>query len=131
VVVKPPTDTVRLPLIELPTYFRIPGGLYPGVLNMPPSDHDSAARASRNRIRALDVNGDESPFGKFVMISIGMGNTSEEWCSKGSGPPCTSWSFMGRVAADPSVNHYTMVVVNGAADGQDAPSWSWPTAPNK
>ena len=76
------------------------------------------------------MNGDESPFGKFVLISIGMSNASEEWCSKSSGPPCTSWSFMGRVAADPTVNRYSMVVVNGAAADQDAPAWTSATSPN-
>ncbi|HEX9310958.1 MAG TPA: hypothetical protein VF887_09100 [Gemmatimonadaceae bacterium] len=130
VVVAAPTDTVRLPLTELPTYFGIAGGLYPGTSNLPPAIQDSAARASRNRVRALDVNGDESPFGKFVLISIGMSNTSEEWCSKSSGPPCTAWSFMGRAVADPTVNRYSMVVVNGAADGQDAPAWTSPSSPN-
>ncbi|MFL5584820.1 MAG: hypothetical protein ACJ78K_08155, partial [Gemmatimonadaceae bacterium] len=79
VVVAPPTDTVRLPLTELASYYGIAGGLYPATSNFIPPGHDSAARASRNRVRALDVNGDESPFGKYVLISIGMGNASEEW----------------------------------------------------
>ncbi|HMI46370.1 MAG TPA: hypothetical protein VK491_09425, partial [Gemmatimonadaceae bacterium] len=88
VVVLPPTDTVKIPLLDLPSYFKIRGGLYPNGVNQPPLDHDSAARAARNRIRALDVNGDESPFGKYVLISIGMSNTTQEWCSQTSGPPC-------------------------------------------
>ena len=37
---------------------------------------------------------------------------------------------MGRVALDPSVNHYTQVIVNGAADGQDATAWTSPSSPN-
>ncbi len=132
VVVGPPTDTVRIPLNDLATrtYFKNPGGLYPNGFNAPPPDHDSAARAHRNRIRALDVNGDESPFGRYVLISIGMGNASEEWCSKSGGPPCGSWTFMGRAASDPAVNHRSLVVVNGAPDGQDTPSWESPTSPN-
>jgi hypothetical protein len=128
VVVAPPSDTVKLPLTELGSYYKIAGGLYPGTNNLPPSDHDSAAKAARNRIRALDVNGDESPFGKFVLISIGMGNTTEEWCSNTSRPPCTAWSFMGRAALDPTVNRYTMVIVNGAADSLDAPAWTSATS---
>ena len=131
VVVGPPTDTARVPLTDLlaQTYYGYPGGLYPGGLNQAPPDHDSAARAWRNKIQPLDVNGDESPFGKFVLISIGMSNTTQEWCSQSSGPPCAAWTFMGKAAADPSVNHYTLVIVNGAADGQDAPAWTSASSP--
>src|SRR5205809_1896631 len=132
VVVLPPTDTVRIPLTDLltRTYYKNIGGLYPGGSNFPPPDHDSAARARRNAIKPLDVNGDESPFGKYVLVSIGSSNTTQEWCSKTSGPPCASWTFMGRAALDVNVNHYTLVVVNGAADGQAAPAWTSPSSPN-
>lgn len=130
VVILPPTDTIKIPLTDLPSYYKIRGGLYPNGVNQPPADHDSAARAARNRIRALDVNGDESPFGKFVLLSIGMSNTTQEWCSKTSGPPCAPWTFMGRAAADPAVNKYTLVIVNGAAEGQDAKAWTSPASPN-
>jgi len=132
VVVGPPTDTVRIPINDLSTrtYYKNQGGLYPAGSNQPPPDQDSAARARRNTIKALDVNGDESPFGKYVLLSIGMGNATEEWCSKGSGPPCTPHSFMGRAALDPTVNRYSLVIVNGAADGQDAPEWTTPKSPS-
>jgi len=132
VVVGPPTDTLKIPLTDLlaGTYYGKPGGLYPGGINQPPPDHDSAVRARRNAIKPLDVNGDESPFGKYVLISIGMSNTTQEWCSQNSGPPCAPWTFMGKAATDPSVNHYTLVIVNGAADGQDAPAWTSPASPN-
>ena len=130
VVVGPPTDTARIPLTDLPSYFGIRGGLYPNGLNQIPADHDSAARARRNRIRALDVNGDESPFGKYVLLSIGMSNATQEWCSKTSGPPCATHTLMGRAAADPSVNKNSLVIVNGAADGQDAAAWTTPSSPN-
>ncbi len=131
VVVGPPTDTVRVPLTDLltRTYYGNQGGLYPGGINQAPVDHDSAARARRNAIKPLDVNGDESPFGKYVLISIGMSNATQEWCSQSSGPPCAPWTLMGKAATDPSVNHYTLVIVNGAADGQDAPAWTSPTSP--
>src|SRR6202162_62952 len=132
VVVGPPTDTVKIPLTDLlaRTYYGNVGGLYPGGTNFPPPDHDSAARARRNAIKPLDVNGDESPFGKYVLISIGMSNTTQEWCSQNSGPPCSPWTFMGKAATDPSVNHYALVIVNGAADDQDAPAWTSPSSPN-
>jgi hypothetical protein len=127
-----PADTVKVPLIDLlgNTYHGHAGGLYPGGTNFPPADHDSVAKLRRNTIKPLDVNGDESPFGKFVLLSIGSSNTSREWCSSASGPPCSASSFMGRAAQDASVNHYTMVIVNGAAEGQDAAQWTSPTSPN-
>jgi hypothetical protein len=132
VVVGPPTDTVRTPLTDLlaRTYYGNVGGLYPGGMNQPPADHDSAARAARNAIKPLDVNGDESPFGKYVLLSIGSSNATQEWCSKSSSPPCGLWTFMGKAAADPGINHYTLVIVNGAADGQDAASWTSATSAN-
>jgi hypothetical protein len=104
--------------------------LYAGGANFPAAEHDSAARARRNQIKALDVNGDESPFGKYVLLAIGSSNVTQEWCSKSSAPPCSSWTFMGRAAADPLVNHYSMVIVNGAAPDQDAPEWTSATSPN-
>ena len=79
-------------------------------------------------IKALDVNGDESPFGKFVLLSIGGGNASEYWCSKTSRPPCSAGSFMGRAVVDPTVNRYSLVIVNGAADSLDAPLWTSATS---
>lgn len=127
----PPTDTLRIPLTDLGsrTYFRYVGGLYPGGGNQPSPAHDSAARARRNAIRPLDVNGDEDPFGKYVLISIGMGNVSQEWCSANSAPPCTAWSLMGRAATDPTVNRTALVIVNGAAESQDAAMWTSPNSP--
>ncbi|MDQ3673341.1 MAG: hypothetical protein M3365_03065 [Gemmatimonadota bacterium] len=127
----PPTDTLRIPLNDLAsrTYFGHVGGLYPGGVNLPPAAHDTAARARRNAIRPLDVNGDEDPFGKYVLISIGMSNTTQEWCSASSAPPCASWSLMGRASMDPTVNHTALVIVNGAADSQDAAMWTSPTSP--
>ena len=80
------------------------------------------------KIPLTDVNGDESPFGKYVLLSIGMSNATQEWCSQNSGPPCAPWTFMGKAATDPTINHYSLVIVNGAADGQDAPAWTSPSS---
>src|ERR1700680_2516614 len=130
VVVGPPTDTVKIPLTDLltRTYYGNTGGLYPGGINQPPADQDSVAKVRRTLIKPLDVNGDESPFGKYVLLSIGMSNATQEWCSQNSGPPCAPWTFMGKVATDLSINHYSLVIVNGAADGQDAPAWTSPAS---
>jgi hypothetical protein len=130
VVPESPTDTARVPLTDLlgGTYYGNAGGLYPGPSNQPPADHDSAARAYRNSIKPLDVNGDESPFGKYVLLAIGGSNATRALCSASSAPPCGLSTFMGKAAADPSINHYTLVIVNGAADSLDAPSWTAPTS---
>src|SRR5438094_8649205 len=37
---------------------------------------------------------------------------------------------MARTAADLTVNHYSLVVVNGATADQDAPAWTSPSSPN-
>ncbi|HEV7837424.1 MAG TPA: hypothetical protein VGO75_05085, partial [Gemmatimonadaceae bacterium] len=126
VVVGPPTDTMRIALTDLGqrTYYGHQGGIYPNGLNQPPPDHDSAVRAQRNRIRPLDVNGDESPFGKYVLLSIGNGTTSQEWCSASSAPPCGSWTFMGRAALDAAVNRASLVIVNGAESSDSSAGWA-------
>ena len=133
VVKGPPTDTAKVPLTDLltGTYFGNQGGLYPAGINQPPPDHDSAIKARRNQIKPLDVNGDESPFGKYVLLSIGRSNATQEWCSTATRPPCAAWSLMGRAAADPAVNHYTMVIVNGAdSSRKDVRAWTSATSPS-
>jgi hypothetical protein len=112
------------------TYRTLQGGLYPGGSNVIPADHEAAGIARRNMVRSLDVNGNPSASGKYVLISIGMSNTTEEWCSASSAPPCDSWTFIGRAISDPSVNHSSLVIVNGAAGGQDATAWMSPVAAN-
>ena len=132
VVVGPPTDTLRIPLTDLGarTYFGHQGGLYPGGVNLMPGVHDSVVRARRNTIKPLDVNGDESPFGRYVLLSIGGSTATEVWCSATSGPPCAAWSVMGKAAADPGINRSLLVIVNGAADSLDASTWTSPASPN-
>lgn len=122
----PAGDKTRVALTDLGTgtYLGFPGGLYPGGLNTPPSDHQNAGIAHRNSIRPLDINGNPAANGKYVLISIGMSNTTQEWCSQGSGLPCDSWTLMGRAATDAAVNKTTLVLVNGAAGGQDAEAWT-------
>ena len=128
----PKADTTRIALTDLGanTYRGFQGGLYPGGANTVPADHVAAGIARRNSIRPLDVNGVPSASGRYVLISIGMSNTTQEWCSTSSAPPCNSWTFSGRAVADPAVNHSSLVIVNGAAGGQDAVTWASPAAAN-
>jgi hypothetical protein len=64
-----------------------------------------------------------------VLISIGMSNTTQEFCAASPMPPCASWSFMAQAAADPTVNHSTLAIMNGARGGQVSSSWMSVTSP--
>ena len=123
---------LAIPLNDLGNgmYLGFPGGLYENGTNVAPSDHLAAGLAHAARVRPLDANGNPSPNGKIVMISVGMSNTTQEFCAAGNPAPCNAWSFIGQAAADPAVNHSTLVLVNGASGGQDAKTWDSPSAAN-
>src|SRR5688500_9800461 len=92
------------------------GGLYPNGSNAIPAAHASVglARAAgvvpRNATGAPDASG-----GKYVMLSIGMSNTTQEFST-----------FMTQAAGDARVNHTTLRLVDGAAGGQTAGTWDSP-----
>ena len=123
---------LAIPLNDLgnSTYHGFSGGLYEHGTNVAPSDHLAAGLAHAARVRPLDVSGNPSPNGKIVMVSVGMSNTTQEFCAAGNPAPCNSWTFVGQATADPGVNHSTLVLVNGASGGQDAKTWDAPTASN-
>ena len=106
------------------------GGLYEHGANVPPADHEAIGLAQAALVRPLDHNGNPSPNGKIVMVSVGMSNTTQEFCAAGNPSPCTSWSFVGQATADPAVNHTTLVLINGAKGGQAADSWESPAQPD-
>ena len=120
-----------IPLTDLGrrTYLGFSGGLYPDGRNNVPVQHAQIGTERARSIRPLDAQGNPSPSGKYVLLSIGMSNTTQEFCSQAAAP-CTSWSFMGQALSDPSVNHATLAVVNGAAGGQAAETWDSPTDAN-
>lgn len=124
-------DTTKIPLTDMSSsdrYLGFPGGLYAGG-NSIPAAHLVAGVNSAKAIRPLDVNGVPNSGGRYVLLSIGMSNTTQEFCSAGSTLPCASWSFMGQLAADPAVNRTTLAIVNGARGGQAAPAWTSPASP--
>lgn len=125
-------DTVPVALTDLGTrtYKGFAGGLYPEGSNTPPLEHAAEGRARAGEIAPLDVNGEPSPAGKYVLLSIGMSNTTQEFCSGGAQLPCDPWTFMGRAASDPEVNQTTLGIVNGARGGQSAERWDSPDHPN-
>jgi hypothetical protein len=99
------------------------GGLYPGGSNSMPAAHFAQAMARATNMQPLNTAGQPDPNGKFVLISIGMSNTSQEWCGHDSSLSPTSYSLMGQAAAHPAVDHSSMVIFNGARGGQDASTW--------
>ena len=123
-------DTARVPLSDLRTgcYLGVQGGLYPNGSDAMPAAHRAAGLAAAARIRPLDTEGRPSASGRIVLLSIGMSNTTQEFCSDGGLPgTCQATSFVGQAGADPAVNHTTLVLVNGAAGGRTADSWTAPT----
>jgi hypothetical protein len=128
-----PAVPTRVPLSELGagSYKGFPGGLYPGGSNSAPAAHAAAGIARAQGIVPRDTAGTPSPSGSIVLLSIGMSNTTQEFCSGSSTTTsCTAWSFMGQAAADPAVNGTTLAIVNGARGGQDAQAWDAATDAN-
>lgn len=106
------------------------GGLYPGGANVPPGPHIREGRERAAAIEPLDVDGNPDPEGAYVFLSMGMSNTTQEFCSQPATEPCNPWTFMGKAAQHPQVNHTTLRIVNGAKAGQTADTWDSPTDAN-
>src|SRR6185295_5342636 len=81
-------------------------------------------------IRPLSPSGLPRSDGKVVLLSIGLSNTTQEFCSQGGAEPCNAWTFMGRAAADPRVDTTHLVIANGALGGQVTSTWDSPTDAN-
>jgi hypothetical protein len=123
----------RFPLDELVggSYMGFAGGLYTDS-NQPPCAHRAAGIAAARAIEPLDSSGKPSADGKIVLISIGMSNTTMEFCSQETWKPdmpCAAVSFMGQAAADSEVDHQKLVLVDGAFSAQVAAAWADPANP--
>ncbi len=106
------------------------GGLYPDGINEPPAAHAAMGVTQAGIIQPLDAAGSPNTTGRIVLISIGMSNTTQEFCSAGGGLPCDPWTFMGQAASNSLVNHSTLTIVNGAKGGQSASHWESSLDPN-
>src|SRR5688572_13662064 len=64
----------RIPLTDLGggTYYGFVGGLYEHGLNIMPPDHFAAGLAAAAAVQPLDIDGQPSPAGRVVMLSIGF-----------------------------------------------------------
>ena len=124
---------LAIPLPDLGTgkYLdQFEGGLYPNGSNVMPLDHRAAELRHMAAVQPLDRDGNPSAAGKIVLLSIGMSNTTQEFCAQGNPSPCSAWSFAGQAAADPAVNHRTLAIVNGARGGQTGDTWDAPSDAN-
>jgi len=95
-------------------YKGFQGGLYPNGSNVMPLEHTSAGLQIGQSIQPLDSSGNPSATGKYVLISVGMSNTSLEFSS-----------FMALANADPGKDSH-LVLVNGAQSGKTSDYWSNP-----
>lgn len=111
------------------TYLGFGGGQYPGGNEMPAA-HRSAGISRALSIRSLDANGQPSSTGKIVMVSIGMSNTTQEFCNPSGNGQCVAGTFVQQALADPAVQRSSLVLVDGAAGGQTADTWDSPSDAN-
>ena len=115
----------RIPLNDLGNgkYLgQFEGALYEHGSSVAPADHESEGLRRAAMIRPIN--------GKIVMVSIGMSNTTQEFCAANNPAPCESWSFVGQSSRDTAVNHSNLLLVNGARGGQAASTWEQPTRSN-
>ena len=87
------------------------GGLYGGGKNEPPEAHWKAALAESRKIEPLGKDGKPAADGKVGFISIGFSNTTQEFQR--------FLQIIRGLTLPPS-----LVVVDGAIGGRDAPMWA-------
>ncbi|MBC8107745.1 MAG: hypothetical protein H7Z14_14225, partial [Anaerolineae bacterium] len=125
--------SAQVPLNDLGTGLYLnqyQGGLYPGGVNTMAAAQLSAAMSRSANMQPLNTSGQPDANGKFVLMSVGMSNTSQEWCGNDSSLISQPYSLMGQAAVHPAVDHSRMVIFNGARGGQTAGTWDQTTDAN-
>lgn len=119
------TTPSLVPLTDMgaSTYFGFPGGLYPAG-NVMPQAHADAGQAFAATIEPLDINGNPSTDGKYVLLAIGHSNTMLIFCNTEPLQPCPSFTFAGQAIAEPDVDKTNLAIVRGA--GARAEFWVSP-----
>ena len=107
-------STGLVPLTDLKTgeYKGQTGGLYGQGENEPTAEHRTAVEKQLRLIALLDADGQPSPDGKIVLLSIGMSNTTMEY-----------QAFKQQAEADPRKSS-KVVIVDGAQGGVVASRWA-------
>ncbi len=126
-------STGLIPIMDLlsGTYQGFSGGLYPDGQNLMPVSHQDLGVERALEIVPLDLDGNpDDVSGKYVLLSIGISNATQEFCSPKWATECNPWTFMGKAAADVDVNHATLVVVNGAMGGSGPTAFDDPLDPD-
>jgi hypothetical protein len=110
----PNSSAPNIPITDLGTgtYMGEEGGLYPNGSNVRPASQDASGVAIAQSIQPLDSNGNPNPNGKYVLLSIGMSETQQEFTQ-----------FASDASTDPSTNPH-LVIVNGAQDAIVASDWA-------
>ena len=99
------TPIVALNDLGTGTYVGVQGGLYPNGSNVRPTPHDSDGVTFAQAIQPLDANGNPSPTGKYVMLSLGESTALDEF-----------GVFLPIAQHDPALNSH-LVIVDGAQGG--------------
>jgi hypothetical protein len=109
---------VRVPLTDMGTrtYAAFMGGLFPNASNTMPAAHSAAGAARAAAVRTRDVNGVTASNGRYVFLSIGMSNTTQEFSA-----------FITAAASDATVDRTRLAIVDGAAGGRTSDFWTTPT----
>lgn len=113
---KTTTGLMAIPDLGAQTYKGEQGGLYPGGTNEPPAAYQKAGVEAARAVKARAQDGRPDSQGKFVLLSVGMSNATQEF------------SVFVNLAQSDALKNARLAVVDGAQGGQDAKAWTQASA---